>query len=123
MNTPYPKESLTDIKNAYLFSCFCGLRISDIIKLKWNDVFVDRGQYRLAVSMKKTKEPIYLPLSPEALKWMPERGGKSSEDNVFDLSELQEFSRNRKELLDFEEAVLSERVYRYSLESGDINFI
>ena len=45
------------------------------------------------------------------------------EDNVFDLSELQEFSRNRKELLDFEEAVLSERVYRYSLESGDINFI
>ena len=68
-----------------LFSCFCGLRISDIIKLKWKDVFVDRGQYRLAVSMKKTKEPIYLPLSPEALKWMPERGGKSSEDNVFDL--------------------------------------
>ena len=45
------------------------------------------------------------------------------EDNVFDLSELQEFSRNRKELLEFEEAVLSERVYRYSLESGDINFI
>lgn len=45
------------------------------------------------------------------------------EDNVFDLSELQEFSRNRKELLDFEEAVLSERVYRYSLESGDINII
>lgn len=57
----------------------------NIIKLKWKDVFVDRGQYRLAVSMKKTKEPIYLPLSPEALKWMPERGGKSSEDNVFDL--------------------------------------
>ena len=56
-------------KRQYLFSCFCGLRISDIIKLKWVDVFVDRGQYRLAVSMKKTKEPIYLPLSPEALKW------------------------------------------------------
>ena len=73
------------VKQAYLFSCFCGLRISDIISLKWKDVFVDRGQYRLAVSMQKTKEPIYLPLSPEALKWMPERGGKSSEDNVFDL--------------------------------------
>ena len=73
------------INQSYLFSCFCGLRISDIIGLKWKDVFVDRGQYRLAVSMQKTKEPIYLPLSPEALKWMPERGGKSSEDNVFDL--------------------------------------
>ena len=48
-------------------------------------MFVDRGQYRLAVSMKKTKEPIYLPLSPEALKWMPERGDKTAEDHVFDL--------------------------------------
>ena len=82
ISTPMKNES---VKQAYLFSCFCGLRISDIISLKWKDVFVDRGQYRLAVSMQKTKEPIYLPLSPEALKWMPERGGKSSEDNVFDL--------------------------------------
>jgi integrase len=80
--TPMKNEA---IKQAYLFSCFCGLRISDIIGLKWKDVFVDRGQYRLAVSMQKTKEPIYLPLSPEALKWMPERGDKTAEDHVFDL--------------------------------------
>ena len=35
--------------------------------------------------MQKTKEPIYLPLSPEALKWMPERGDKTADDHVFDL--------------------------------------
>lgn len=69
-----------------MFSCFCGLRISDIIGLKWKDVFVDKGQYRLAVSMQKTKKPIYLPLSPEALKWTLERGENTSEDHVFDLS-------------------------------------
>lgn len=80
--TPMKNEA---VKNAYLFSCFCGLRVSDIIGLKWKDVFVDRGQYRLAVSMQKTKDPIYLPLSPEALKWMPERGDKTAEDHVFDL--------------------------------------
>ena len=80
--TPMKNEA---VKQAYLFSCFCGLRISDIIGLRWKDVFVDRGQYRLAVSMQKTKEPIYLPLSPEALKWMPERGDKMAEDHVFDL--------------------------------------
>ena len=56
IDTPMPHEEYEIVKCAYLFSCFCGLRISDIIKLKWNDVFVDRGQYRLAVSMKKTKE-------------------------------------------------------------------
>lgn len=80
--TPMKNEA---VKQAYLFSCFCGLRISDIISLKWKDVFVDRGQYRLAVSMQKTKEPIYLPLSPEALKWMPERGEKTADEHVFDL--------------------------------------
>ncbi len=73
------------VKNAYLFSCFCGLRISDIIGLKWKNVYIDNGQYRLEVVMQKTKEPIYLPLSAEALKWMPERGEKTAEDHVFDL--------------------------------------
>lgn len=80
--TPMKNEA---VKRAYLFSCFCGLRVSDIVSLKWKDVFIDNGQYRLSVSMQKTKEPIYLPLSPEALKWMPERGGKAAEEHVFDL--------------------------------------
>ena len=48
-------------------------------------MFIDNGQYRLAVAMQKTKEPIYLPLSNEALKWMPERGDKTADDHVFDL--------------------------------------
>ncbi len=73
------------VKNAYLFSCFCGLRISDIIGLKWKNVYIDNGQYRLEMVMQKTKEPIYLPLSAEALKWIPERGMKAAEDHVFDL--------------------------------------
>ena len=80
--TPMKNEA---VKHAYLFSCFCGLRISDIIGLKWGNVYVDNGQYRLEVVMQKTKETIYLPLSPEALRWMPERGDKTSEDHVFDL--------------------------------------
>ena len=74
-----------EVKKAYLFSCFCGLRISDIIGLKWKNVYVDNGQYRLEVVMQKTKAPIYLPLSQEALRWMPERGDKGAEDAVFDL--------------------------------------
>ena len=39
----------------------------------------------LAVAMQKTKEPIYLPLSNEALKWMPKRGDKSADEYVFKL--------------------------------------
>lgn len=80
-----PMQNNEVVKSAYLFSCFCGLRISDIIGLQWKDVFIDNGQCRLAVAMQKTKEPIYLPLSNEALKWMPERRDKTADDHVFDL--------------------------------------
>ena len=48
-------------------------------------MLVNSGQYRLEIVMQRTKEPIYLPLSQEALRWMPERGGKTAEDNVFDI--------------------------------------
>lgn len=82
INTPMNNQQ---VKAAYLFSCFCGLRISDIAGLKWGNVFRDRGQYRLEVVIQKTKEPIYLPLSPEALRWMPERGEKGAEESVFTL--------------------------------------
>lgn len=45
------------------------------------------------------------------------------EDNVLDTAELQDFARNIAESLDFAKAVLSEKVYRYSLERDDIDFI
>ena len=62
-----------------------GLRISDINALTWADVYEDGGQTRLQVVMQKTKVPIYLPLSPEALRWMPKRNGKKPEEKVFQL--------------------------------------
>lgn len=83
--TPMKNEA---IKAAYLFSCFCGLRISDILALKWKDFFKDGNQCRLVVVMQKTKAAIYLPLSAEALRWMPEQGDKGPEDSIFNLPSL-----------------------------------
>ncbi len=80
-----PIKRHAEVKAAYLFSCFCGLRVSDIIGLKWGNVFRDGQQVRLEIVMQKTKAPIYLPLSAEALRWMPERGSKRPGDPVFDL--------------------------------------
>lgn len=80
-----PIHNNSQVKQAYLFSCFCGLRISDIMRIKWKDVYVDNGQYRLQLVMQKTREPIYQPLSAEAMKWMPEKGDKTPEDLIFDL--------------------------------------
>lgn len=71
------------VKRAYLFSCFTGLRISDVRNLKWGDVYHENGQTFVSVVMKKTTKPLYIPLSGQALKWMPEQDGSESGDHVF----------------------------------------
>ena len=74
------------IKRAFLFSCLCGLRVSDIRKLKWCDLQRSGGRVRIEITMQKTKEPLYLPISDEALKWLPERGEASDSDFIFPLT-------------------------------------
>lgn len=60
-----------EVKRAFLFSCFCGLRYSDVISLTWNEVSVDsNGRYTIVHRMQKTKQQIYLPLGKEAVKWI-----------------------------------------------------
>ena len=80
IDTPCGRD---DVKMAYLFSCYCGLRIGDIETLKWGDIIRDGEQYRIQIVMQKTREPLYLPLSKQALRWMPERGEASDEDKIF----------------------------------------
>lgn len=72
-----------DIKQAFLFSCYTGLRISDVHALQWKNVTEDNGRWRINIVMEKTKDPLYLPLSKQALKWMPKRGEAADEDRVF----------------------------------------
>lgn len=72
-------------KQAYLFSCFCGFRLSDIKALEWGDIILDGNQYRAKIIMQKTREPLSQPLSKEAVRWMPERGTAKDTDKVFKL--------------------------------------
>ena len=72
-----------DVKASFLFACYCGLRISDVESLRWKDFIQDGEQWRANIVMQKTKAPLYLPLSNQARKWMPERGDATDEDTVF----------------------------------------
>lgn len=79
--TPCPNPL---VKKAYLFSCFTGLRISDVRGLKWKDISVDNGQTYISVVMQKTNAPVYIPLSKQAMKWMPEKTDVATDSHVFD---------------------------------------
>lgn len=72
-----------EIKRAFLFSCYCGLRCSDIRNLTWNDIAQENGKFIARIIIQKTKTPLALPLSSMALSYLPERG--KDEDRVFYL--------------------------------------
>ena len=73
------------VKAAFLFSCFCGLRLSDIEGLTWDAIRQDGDTWRLETRMQKTRQIIYLPLSIAARRYLPERAEKGPESLVFDL--------------------------------------
>lgn len=85
MNTPCKNEK---IKSAFLFSCFCGLRISDVERLTWGNLMHDGEEVKARIIVKKTRRQLELPLSATALAFMPERGDAKDCDQVFTLPTL-----------------------------------
>ena len=74
------------VKQAYLFSCYSALRLSDIENLRWKDLVCNDGRYMIATVQQKTSTPIYTPLSKNAIRWLPER--KTDNDNALIFAAL-----------------------------------
>ena len=71
------------VKKAFLFSCFTGLRYSDMKSLLWSEVHTAADGKTLYIEHRqiKTKKTVTIPLSEEALRWMPLQ--KEGVDQVF----------------------------------------
>ncbi len=83
--TPYKR---TDITKPFLFTCFCGLRISDIRALKWSDIITeDNGKIHLELTQQKTGKTLYLPLNAQARSYLPNKE-ESSGEFVFKIPDL-----------------------------------
>ena len=82
IETKYKPDN--DIKSAFLFCCFSGLRYSDVSKLTWKEITVSQDGYaQIETTMQKTGKSITIPLSDNALKWLPERKGNLPESRIF----------------------------------------
>jgi integrase len=76
----------SDIRDGFLFSCFTGLRFSDIKALTWGKLQKDsNGNLFISYTQKKTKKWENLPVSKEAIKFLPERGTASDNDLVYQI--------------------------------------
>ena len=89
MEARYEKMTVEaeECKMAFVFSCFTGLRISDIRSLRWCDIQGINGIPHVRTTMVKTKKPIFVPLSMNAMLWMQKRE-KGAEDTALVFAKL-----------------------------------
>ena len=69
------------VKNAFLFSCFTGLRFSEMEKLQWKDVRVDGENVSVVIEQRKNKNSQIISLSDDAVHYLGQR--LEPEDKVF----------------------------------------
>ncbi len=71
-----------NLKNAFIFCCYTGLRWSDVQKLKWNNINKSsEGNFTMSFNQKKTKKLQTLHIPEQAVKLMGKQG--ASDEVIF----------------------------------------
>ena len=83
-------EVLPEVRQAFLFACFCGLRWSDVSRLTWDKVKEDAGrdgadEWAVELAVKKTRTQMNIPLPAQAVEILRKRKPEDAEwgDPVF----------------------------------------
>lgn len=79
-------ETEQDVMRAFLFSCFTGLRYSDLLSLDASEIF----DYKIRKQMHKTGDPVYVPIPLQARLLLP---GNLKSGPVFRIVENSHFNR------------------------------
>lgn len=72
-----------NLKQAFLFSCFTGLRKSDILDLRWKDISKSGNKYQIYKRIQKTQRWQTIPLSEQAMLWLPDRHDMEDDAKIF----------------------------------------
>ncbi len=87
IDTPCNNE---EYKRAFLFSCFSGLRLSDVCNLTWSQIHRDGDKWQVEACQQKSKRIVYVPLSANAKNLL----GKPGDGKVFYLPSVKPNSRS-----------------------------
>jgi integrase len=80
-STPAGGELGADVRRAFLFSCFSGLRISDLKSLTWGDI--EHNPPQIIKRQKKTGNKVFVPLNTTAWRIVNDGSLHSHTDLVF----------------------------------------
>ena len=59
------------VKQGFLFACNCGLRLGDVMALRWKNIVSDDGVWRIDTRQIKTENLAHISLPMQARQWMP----------------------------------------------------
>ena len=88
-----PKHIMYHYRNMFLFGCYTGLRVSDILQLKWQNF----DGTSISIVMQKTDDTLNNPVIPNAFKMLEEyKNAKYDSDYVFPVLDKGRFDLNSK---------------------------
>ena len=93
----YLTKELKHVLHYFLFSCYTGLRFSDVKNLKFSNIYTENNQTYISIVQKKTTGAMTLPLGKKALSYMPEFGLPTQP--VFDVYSNQATNRLLKDIM------------------------
>jgi integrase len=70
-----------EVRRAFIFVCYTGLRISDIKSLCWGDI--ERNPLQIIKRQKKTQRTVYVPLKDTAWRLIDDGNDHNPDDKVF----------------------------------------
>lgn len=85
-NKHFLTETEQNVMGVFLFSCFTGLRYSDLLSLDASEIF----DWKIRKQTHKTGEPVYIPIPIQARLLLPE---KLSQGRVFKVVENSHFNK------------------------------
>jgi integrase len=74
-----------EVRRAFLFACYSGLRLCDLKTLQWKDIAEDHGAPALRIIQGKTREPLLQKLSAQAVQLLG--APKNPQSPIFHLSD------------------------------------
>jgi integrase len=80
-NTPVNGELGGEVRRAFLFACFTGLRVSDIKGLTWGDI--EHNPLQLIKRQKKTQNKVFIPLNKIAWQLINDETIHNHSDLIF----------------------------------------
>jgi integrase len=85
-----------EVRAAYLFCCYTGLRFSDVKALTWGDIRQVNNETMLVYRQKKTQRQEYLPIPRPALDILNARESAADTEPVFALQDSKEVNLKLK---------------------------